>query len=1337
MTERQTGVNIPWGSLAVVAAFVSSTLLVQHAFQPLRPSEKDRALAQVGAELEVEARLWEDPFTASKRYEAERLTRCEKAAAAQRNAAAAAPAPSPRVALPASTGASGAAATAAGNLQDTPEAADRPKECSDLHLLRIRSPSTLLRSLDRDRNQDLTDALILVVMVPGNAFVGAEEGRRRTRYAVLAGLQAQGYVPDDAEHFGLLELRHLAPVSRHAAPWLLRLPYELLSQRPVQAAGAAGAAAAEVNTRSYQQVAVLWVDETALPQPKLDAMATVLGGLMAPPAPSARTENWVYVPSLPPSLALIGPSTSDGIRTALDGLQRAATRCAQAGAQADPAAALLALPPATPASKSAATPAPAPAATPTPAAAASAAAGAADPAGRCPGMSAQWLEGMRQLARAQLFNATATAPLAALPIPQAPGQELLVPKVFIRQRLEQITGQPVAADWDYRYTIATDDVVLGSLVQELKLRMPKRDKQRMVLVAERDSLYAQALVSQLQRRLADADADAETGPGPQGRGKLEFEPHYFFRGLDGATTFDSPDAKTSASTKDKDGGSSAPLEWPESRDQLDYLRRLAIALKDDEARNIRESGPIAAIGILANDVHDKLLVLQALHDSFPDKVFFTTDADARYVHPRTLGYTRNLVVASSLPLAFADPDVQAGAPPFRDVYQTAVFLAAQRAGCRRADDCARLVTAIHEAVAKPSVYEIGRQHAVPVAGYDHRQRAHQQHAARTGTVLPMWLLLAAALLFWPATPALRQTGAWLIGDTRADQKAEPATGPLDKTPAPGLTTDQRAPRLASASLALMHFTVLAYALGTVVEFCTPGRLGLAGIFWLTGLAAALGSGLLLARKTLVRTDTPLPLAPPWLVRGLLLALILAAATWVAWPPDSAEPCTACEPAAWLEGVSAWPSHLIHLLALSALVCILDFQWTRVRCCFERDTHWLALKPRRTGTSHRLSRHWWQHHSIAGWRRSMSLDGPDSVVMARLWREMSERAEPVARMVRLAVGYTVTVVVMLVLFLALSDRQVPEVPVRGLDHRELVRLTLYAVLLMLPLLMVAVADTTLLNHRLVQLLDRARTRYPAKTLKRFADALGGPAQSRLWQLSFPALPWQRGGGPTLAASPESATLCAPAVALAEAAPVATASPAASPTAVAPTHTPAEAAALAAAQAVAQAAADELTAAAPTSHGHTLLDNWIDVRLIGRRTAAVAPLVVGPLLIVAMLVVARSRLFDNWAITLPVALAICALLIWLVLLAVLLKLAAERARDKALRLMQADLLWLTGLGAGSLLAPLVEPFKKLIEEVRTTNHGAFAPLFEQPLFRGLMVPLGGIGSTQLFDYLLLAH
>ena len=78
MSERLGGNSIPWGSIAVVAAFVSSTFLVQQAFQPMRPADKERAAPQQGAELEVEARLWEDPFAAARRYESERFDRCDK-----------------------------------------------------------------------------------------------------------------------------------------------------------------------------------------------------------------------------------------------------------------------------------------------------------------------------------------------------------------------------------------------------------------------------------------------------------------------------------------------------------------------------------------------------------------------------------------------------------------------------------------------------------------------------------------------------------------------------------------------------------------------------------------------------------------------------------------------------------------------------------------------------------------------------------------------------------------------------------------------------------------------------------------------------------------------------------------------------------------------------------------------------------------------------------------------------------------------------------------------------------------------------------------------------------
>ncbi len=1203
MSDRPDGNGVPWGSIAVVAAFVSSTLLVQHPFQPLRPDEKEHALPQQGAELEVEARLWEDPFAAARRYESDRRTRCDKLGNSRKLQTPAASAPGGAV-----TGVS---------------TTDASADCGEPAGQARRQPARLLHDLDRNGNQDLTETLVVAVMLPGNAFVGAEESRRRTRYALLAGLQAQYLSPDDPEHFGLLQFD--LPAGKGGSH-SLRVPYEMLSQQPILR----GSAGAGHQDESYAQVAVLWIDETALPQPMLNALAGLVGQLMATPT-TAGWRQQVKPRSIDgreqgmranlPALALIGPSSSDGLRQALRDLDRAANSC-------DPA--------------------------PLNEAAGKAVDAASRP--RCrDDLPAPVIEGYRQLAKARLFNATATAGASAMP--ELHEQNL---DAYIKERLARIAGMPVNREVEYLRTMATDDKVLRSLVVELQLRLPADVKRRVVLLAERDSLYAQALVSELRWRLSDNRS-------PQYNPNLRLETRFFYRGLDGATTFDGA-AERPATGKDKD--SAALLEWPESRDQLDYLRRVAISLKhseserpiglphrQSEADQTTEGGPIGAIGLLASDVHDKLLVLQALHESFPDKVFFTTDLDARYMHPRTLGYTRNLVLASSLPLAFAKPRLQAGAPPFRDVYQTSVFLAAQRAGCRQGQACEALHDDIQEAIAQPSVYEIGRQQAVPLAGYDHSQRVRDQHLAHTGIVLPMWLVLAGALWFWPSTPALRQVRDWVFGK-----------------PAPPASKAQ-APPLSNVLLAVLHLGVLAFALGSTVEFAAPGRLGLTGILLLTASVTGVVLLMLLGRGAM----RPLALdnataMPTWLAPAAGALLMLAAAVWIAWPTESAAPCTACEPAAWLEGVSAWPSHLVHLLALVALVCILDVQWSRIRDRFDIDTRWLALAPVGMPSASLLRRAWWREHSIVGWSppptdpKNANELGHASVGFDLLWRETAHRAEPMARMVRALVWYVVTLGLMVALFFALSDGQIPEVPVRGPDHRNLVRLTLYAVLALLPMLMVAVADATVLNQRLIKHLDKGRTDYPEATVQRFANALGGPAQAALWQRRIAAPPWQRGDS-------------------------------------------------------------------QLPGRHTLLDNWIDVRLIGRRTAAVAPLIVGPLLIVALLVVARSRLFDNWAITMPVALGICAYLAWLVVLAVLLKRSAEKAREHALRRMQADLLWLGG--AGSDWQSLVEPFKRLIEEVRGNQEGAFAPLFEQALFKGLMVPLGGIGSTQLFDYLLLAR
>jgi len=83
---------------------------------------------------------------------------------------------------------------------------------------------------------------VILSLVPGGTWVGADESRRRIRYATLAGLCVQGYVPEDPEHIGYVK----GEIEEH---WVAHLPFEWLS--------------GEVYDNS---VLLLWVDEEALNQ---------------------------------------------------------------------------------------------------------------------------------------------------------------------------------------------------------------------------------------------------------------------------------------------------------------------------------------------------------------------------------------------------------------------------------------------------------------------------------------------------------------------------------------------------------------------------------------------------------------------------------------------------------------------------------------------------------------------------------------------------------------------------------------------------------------------------------------------------------------------------------------------------------------------------------------------------------------------------------------------------------------------------------------------------------------------------------------------------------------
>jgi hypothetical protein len=80
--------------------------------------------------------------------------------------------------------------------------------------------------------------------------------------------------------------------------------------------------------------------------------------------------------------------------------------------------------------------------------------------------------------------------------------------------------------------------------------------------------------------------------------------------------------------------------------------------------------------VLGSDPYDKLTILQALQEQMPEKVFVTTNLDARLLHPNEFKWARNLVVVSAFGLELHG-DLQGDIPPLRDSYQSAALFATQ------------------------------------------------------------------------------------------------------------------------------------------------------------------------------------------------------------------------------------------------------------------------------------------------------------------------------------------------------------------------------------------------------------------------------------------------------------------------------------------------------------------------------------------------------------------------------------------------------------------------------------------------------------------------------------
>lgn len=1165
--------SFPATGLAVVVLFLTTAFLGPRAFESLRQADSDTGKRAHLLEPTVEARLWEDPLVALLRHREKLKGICPDSSEKDKKA------------------------------EEKADCSDGKPQTADQFKKGI-GPAERLT--------------LIVALLPGATLIGGEETRRRQRYALLAGLNAAGYAPDNSERLGLVVLSRCFDFGGCAEGKSdLEIPFETLS-------------ADTGKPDERRRVAVLWVDDSKIGRRWLSAVTVLLRKVN--PGPGTR-------------LRVVGPGNSDRLVDAIDDLSRLV--------QESEKSSLLRW------------------------------------------QLYRWFSFRRNwdtLAKLHVISPNSTAPAGQLTesFPPPPGVQSLrgleglneVFLAYLRALQGHIGSAEAVQPTFFVSTIGTDDRLIEKLVKELCSRAldPRANgrSHRVILLAEWDSIYARTFGRALKEKL---NATACEGTSTT----VNLESYQYFRGLDGLTLDGSPAPvrRTSDAARNEKDRQAPLIEWAEGRDQRDYLRRL-LELRIGSNHSVSGTDAVQAIGIIGVDVPDKLIMAQAVRNAFPDRVVFTTDIDARLLHPDVLQYTRNMIVASSLPLVLSKY-LQCGTAPFRDGYQSAMFLAARYAATPIDGEHARLEPKpncdevgdrkIHELVAgelaHARLFEISRDGAVELtdrgsgksgrAGTEEARKAEKEEARKrlvSAVVGGVALLLLGILMTFVAPgPAMKASWPWWLHGTMSE--AATAEGAMSGDAQMALPPER--PRETFMLVTALQAAALGFASGVLIELAFPGSAELPGAILGAVLAVMIvGCAYLLREFRVEGTDitaTHAILRRLILFSALVASLVAVVVIWAGWLSSGHSGNDFREPFAFANGISSWPSQLLRTLSIVLFAWFLDY--ALCRSASEADDigwRYFSQSPVLPGVT-------FNRRNIVRaflWRGQPKSGATIAISGARLWKSYRLRLRSWQRFVRVGAGLLVAGGFIWAARVLLGGAW-PDIPARGIADRQLFHVTSWIAGVLMIFMMVLVADVTVLTWRFITLLKEGRTFYPPSTVRRFAAELGDDVHLRMQ-----------------AKKPISA---------------------------------------------------RLTRRADEPGNNSLLDDWIDARLLAQHTAVIGRLIVFPFILLSLIIVARSRFFDNWEVGGFVLVIFAFFVFWAVVMAIVLNHVADVARKLAVERMERDRLWLQG--AGNNYKELAAQFPGLIDQVRSLRQGAFAPFFEQPLVQAILVPLGGAGGIQLLD------
>lgn len=638
--DKKSAPGIGANSAIIVALFATGAYFYapQAPLTVLRPPALESRIEEKFQSQDVEARLWQDPFDTVAREinkrDSEEKRACDVAWTKWKKAT-------------------------TENAEKEKERAERKEETSEAPpeketqtgppTLPLHCRSPLLDEEGHFRSK-LDKVRVIGITAPGAPYFEDAEARRRLRYAVLSGLDLEGYQPQNAQHIG-----YFRPADHEKKGLPVAVPYEWFT-RP-----------------GSEPILLLWIDEDLLVDSNKPLKSISLLNKEMCKYINDETINTESCDNKL-SIKILGPYTSDLLKRLVVAFSEADNTLNRANGNYPSAVGR--------------------------------AEGNALPERRADQLASEdKTQNTNGIDDIKFYSSGATIS-------------------------EEELGKPLP-DGIFR-AISSDDVLARLIVKEMGLRGIKPKERgkpaHVVLVSDRDTLYGRSLVKAFWRELQLVECADENDhlkqicaplPLKEKLGRWERYRKSYLRGIDGMLPSRSSagDKSSQKDSSDKSQGDASKtlqdtkaLERAFGQDQFDYLRRLAASLKeeDDALRSKGEDG-IKAIGVLGNDVFDKLLVLRALKPLFPEAIFFTTDYDAALVSREELEWSRNLIVASSYGPTVSK-EYQQDVPPFRSSYQTAAFLATRVAVQEwESDGAANLRSKIQKGVASGRLFEINRR----------------------------------------------------------------------------------------------------------------------------------------------------------------------------------------------------------------------------------------------------------------------------------------------------------------------------------------------------------------------------------------------------------------------------------------------------------------------------------------------------------------------------------------------------------------------------------------------------------------------------------------------------